>query len=71
MSGRGGRAARAAAGARRLAGTAWSMLRAWCGDSAYEAYLRRAREGAAPALTREQFWLDTLQRRYSRPTRCC
>lgn len=47
----------------------WSWLRAVSGDSAYECYLRRA--GAAP-MTREEFWLDSLARRYGRHvSRCC
>jgi uncharacterized short protein YbdD (DUF466 family) len=47
----------------------WSWLRAVSGDSAYESYLRRA--GAA-AMSREEFWLDTLRRRYGRDvSRCC
>ena len=49
----------------------WSWLRAWSGDSAYETYLLRARaEGAAP-LSREAFYLEALQRRYSTINRCC
>jgi uncharacterized short protein YbdD (DUF466 family) len=48
----------------------WRGLREWCGDSAYERYLRavRAKKGA---LTKEQFYVDQLNRRYSRPNRCC
>lgn len=46
----------------------WSWLRAWSGDSAYEAYLRRA--GPVP-LSREAFYLEALQRRYSTINRCC
>ena len=48
---------------------AWAWLRAVSGDSAYEVYRRRA--GAA-AMSREEFWLDTLRRRYGRNvSRCC
>jgi len=46
----------------------WAFLRAVSGDSAYDAYARRA--GAA-AMTREAFYLDTLRRRYTGPNRCC
>jgi hypothetical protein len=48
----------------------WRGLREWCGDSAYERYLRAVgtKNGA---LTKEQFYVDQLNRRYSRPNRCC
>ena len=43
--------------------------------AAYERYLRSsAQQNSAPhcgRLTAEQFYLDQLQRRYSRPNRCC
>ncbi len=47
----------------------WRGLRQASGDSAYELYLERARPGAR--LSREEFWLDNLRRRYSGPSRCC
>ncbi len=46
------------------------------GDAAYDNYLRHVREAkcrhheAAP-LSREQFYLDSLRRRYSGVSRCC
>lgn len=46
----------------------WRWLRAVSGDSAYEAYLRRA--GPVP-LSREAFYLEALHRRYSSINRCC
>ena len=49
---------------------AWAWLRAVSGDDAYEAYVA----GAAPpgaALTRQEFYLDRLRRKYSRINRCC
>jgi uncharacterized short protein YbdD (DUF466 family) len=49
---------------------AWAWLRAVSGDDAYEAWLRRRPAGEA-ALTRKQFYLERLQRRYSSLTRCC
>ena len=52
-----------------VAGMAWRGLRAWSGDSAYEAYLARA--GGGPVLSRQAFYLEMLQRRYARPDRCC
>jgi uncharacterized short protein YbdD (DUF466 family) len=50
-------------------GRLWRGLRQASGDSAYELYLERVRPGAR--LSREEFWLDTLRRRYSGPSRCC
>ena len=47
----------------------WRRVREWSGDAAYETYLARA--GDQPRLSREDFYLDSLRRRYSGPTRCC
>jgi uncharacterized short protein YbdD (DUF466 family) len=52
----------------------WQGLREWCGDAAYERYLRSAARRSEPpqcALTAEQFYVEQLNRRYSRPSRCC
>ena len=46
----------------------WRFLRAWSGDSAYETYLART---PGPHLSRRSFYLDSLQRRYRGPSRCC
>jgi len=51
----------------------WRGIREWCGDTAYEIYLEsHARHfcGVA-ALTREEFYLSQLQKKYSRVSRCC
>jgi uncharacterized short protein YbdD (DUF466 family) len=48
---------------------AWRRLREWSGDAAYETYVERARGEAR--LSREEFYLDSLQRRYRHPNRCC
>jgi uncharacterized short protein YbdD (DUF466 family) len=50
----------------------WLWLREWCGDAAYERYQRATarREGDA-TITREQFYVQQLERKYSRPSRCC
>jgi hypothetical protein len=53
---------------RRWLRAAWSGLRAFCGDSAYETYAARA---DGPLLSRQAFWLDSLERRYRGPSRCC
>jgi uncharacterized short protein YbdD (DUF466 family) len=51
----------------------WRGLREWCGDNAYECYLRAARRNrlSRRIMTPEEFYADQLQRRYSRPNRCC
>ncbi len=64
-----GAAMRVARAARRL----WRGLREWSGDAAYERYLESLgrRPAAAPPLSREEFYLDQLRKRYARLTRCC
>ena len=57
--------ARAWTGLRRL----FRLVREWSGDLAYETYLAHAKDG--PPLSRQAFYLDTLQRRYRGPSRCC
>jgi uncharacterized short protein YbdD (DUF466 family) len=51
----------------------WRGIREWCGDAAYERYLRspHTRSDACPTLTPEEFYVEELNRRYSRPNRCC
>jgi uncharacterized short protein YbdD (DUF466 family) len=59
---------------KRLARAFWRGLREWCGDAAYERYLRslNAQQSlTTPTLTAEQFYVEQLTRRYSRPNRCC
>jgi uncharacterized short protein YbdD (DUF466 family) len=57
---------------RLAARTGWQGLRQWSGDAAYETYVRCAiRNGNAGLLTREQFYVEQLNRKYSRPNRCC
>jgi uncharacterized short protein YbdD (DUF466 family) len=46
----------------------WTGLRDLAGDSAYERYRGR---GPGPPLSREEFYLDGLRRKYSRISRCC
>ena len=50
---------------------AWGWLRLVSGDSAYDAYAARARARSQPPPSREEFWLDSLRRRYSGISRCC
>jgi uncharacterized short protein YbdD (DUF466 family) len=51
----------------------WRGLREWCGDAAYETYLRSAAKNNASGvrLTAKEFYVEQLNRRYSRPSRCC
>jgi uncharacterized short protein YbdD (DUF466 family) len=51
----------------------WRGLREWCGDSAYERYRRFVAERPAErrTLTAAEFYVEQLNRRYSRPNRCC
>jgi len=46
----------------------WQGLREWCGDAAYENYLR---SGPKTVLSREQFYVEQLNQKYTRPSRCC
>jgi uncharacterized short protein YbdD (DUF466 family) len=43
------------------------------GDAAYENYLRSAARSACDGklMTREEFYLDLLRRRYTSVSRCC
>jgi uncharacterized short protein YbdD (DUF466 family) len=55
----------------------WWALRQVFGDAAYENYLRSVQRSAAHGgnfavpLSRDEFYLDSLQRRYSKINRCC
>ena len=51
----------------------WRGLREWCGDAAYERYLcaRGMPDARGRTLTAEEFYLEQVNRRYSRPNRCC
>lgn len=57
----------------RLLRRFWRGLREWCGDAAYERYLRSParRSGSRSTLTPKEFYVEQLNRRYSRPNRCC
>jgi len=52
--------------------TFWRGLRQWCGDSAYETYLACAeRQRAQKPMSATEFYVEQLNRKYSRPNRCC
>jgi uncharacterized short protein YbdD (DUF466 family) len=58
---------------KRWAQRGWVGLREWCGDSAYERYVQAQRPEAdkTSLLTPTEFYVEQLNRRYSRPNRCC
>lgn len=50
----------------------WQGFREWCGDSAYERYRECSlRTGVGKPLTPSEFYVEQLNRKYSRPSRCC
>ena len=50
----------------------WRGLRQWSGDSAYETYLACAqRQKSQQPLSAAEFYVEQLNRKYSRPNRCC
>jgi uncharacterized short protein YbdD (DUF466 family) len=50
----------------------WRGLREWCGDAAYEGYLRsKGAHSSCHKLTPAEFYVEQLNRRYSKPNRCC
>jgi len=51
----------------------WLGIREWCGDAAYERYLKSQKRTTCSAvlLTPEQFYVEQLQKRYSHVSRCC
>jgi uncharacterized short protein YbdD (DUF466 family) len=51
----------------------WRGIREWCGDAAYDRYLESCAKHlcAGAVLTREEFYVSQLQKKYSRVSRCC
>jgi uncharacterized short protein YbdD (DUF466 family) len=56
---------------RRGTSALWQALRGAEGDQAYESYLRHAAKIPGRPLTAKEFYREQLQRKYSRPNRCC
>jgi len=58
---------------RKVGRRVWRGIRDWCGDSAYERYViaTKGRRSQDSPLTEEKFYVEQLDRRYSRPNRCC
>ena len=50
----------------------WQGLREWSGDASYEIYLRSVgRSKEHGTLSAKEFYVEQLNRKYSRPNRCC
>jgi uncharacterized short protein YbdD (DUF466 family) len=50
----------------------WVGLRQWCGDAAYENYRNCAvRTGQKIIQSPTEFYVEQLDKKYSRPSRCC
>jgi uncharacterized short protein YbdD (DUF466 family) len=62
---------RAAKSTTRFLRRFWRGLREWCGDTAYERYLCSKGARSSPTLTPAEFYIEQLNRRYSKPNRCC
>jgi uncharacterized short protein YbdD (DUF466 family) len=56
---------------REIFSAIWQWLRGAAGDQAYENYLRHAEKSPGRPLTAKEFYRDQLQRKYTRPNRCC
>jgi uncharacterized short protein YbdD (DUF466 family) len=58
---------------KNLAAKLWLGIREWCGDSAYERYVRAQRTNSEKSglLTPAEFYVERVNRRFSRPNRCC
>jgi uncharacterized short protein YbdD (DUF466 family) len=57
-----------------LARNLWIGIREWCGDRAYERYVQAQKSGVgaeSTLLTPSEFYVEQVNRRYSRPNRCC
>jgi uncharacterized short protein YbdD (DUF466 family) len=56
-----------------VAAKLWLGIREWCGDSAYERYVQaqRTKPEKSCLLTPTEFYVERVNRRYSRPNRCC
>jgi uncharacterized short protein YbdD (DUF466 family) len=67
------RAPAAAIRMKQFAAKLWLGIREWCGDSAYERYVQEQRTNPEKPclLTPTEFYVERVNRRYSRPSRCC
>jgi uncharacterized short protein YbdD (DUF466 family) len=56
---------------RALPRAMWNYVRAVMGDQAYERYLEVAKRTGAPPLSPREFYVESVERRYSTVSRCC
>ena len=57
--------------ARRLLRRVWDMASEVFGDKAYDRYAEYVRACGEKPVAPSEFYLSQLQRKYSRPCRCC
>ena len=57
--------------AKRFFNTLWYLLREACGENDYRRYCDRLVARGETPLNGTDFYLSNLQRKYSRPNRCC
>ena len=50
---------------------AWNYVRAVMGDLAYERYLEVASRRGETPLSAQEFYVESVKRRYSTISRCC
>ena len=63
---------RAWTGTKRGIAKFWQGLREWSGDAAYDRYLQCSSPSVEKKpLTAAEFYVEQLNRKYSRPSRCC
>jgi uncharacterized short protein YbdD (DUF466 family) len=55
----------------RMLRKAWEFLREASGENDYARYAERARKQGGRPMTRQSFYLEQLERKHSRPSRCC
>jgi len=57
--------------ARGLLRRIWEIAREVFGDKAYDRYAEHVRARGEKPVAPSEFYLSQLQRKYSRPCRCC
>jgi len=55
----------------QLLKSVWSFLREASGENDYQRYCTRAGARGESPLSADDFYLSRLERKYSRPSRCC
>ena len=56
---------------RNLLERIWEIAREMLGDKTYDRYAEHVRGRGGSPLSPEEFYMSQLQRKYSRPSRCC